>query len=96
MTSLAPSFSGMGCAGGRDLRAEMAAGHHDGNAPGDMLKTDFRQDPPLLVGQQELFGIVGQNADSVDALVDHAVEHAALAFDINVAIGLEGRRGDGK
>ena len=39
----------------------------------------------LVVGQQELLGIVGEDADAVDALVDHAVEHAALPVEVEVA-----------
>ena len=39
----------------------------------------------LRVGEQELLGIVGEDADAVDALVDHAVEHAALTVEIEVA-----------
>ena len=39
----------------------------------------------LVVGEQELLGIVGEDADAVDALVDHAVEHAALAVEVEVA-----------
>ena len=39
----------------------------------------------LVVGEQELLGVVGEDADAVDALVDHAVEHAALAVEVELA-----------
>ena len=36
-------------------------------------------------GEQELLRVVSQDADAVDALVDHAIEHPALAVEIEIA-----------
>ncbi len=57
-----------------------------GTRPATCVETKIEQRRALRVGQQELLGIVGQDADAVDALVDHAVEHAAHPGQIEVAI----------
>ena len=54
-----------------------------------MPQRDVLQDVALLVVEQELLGVVGEDADAVDALVDHAVEHAAHAVEIEVAVLLK-------
>ena len=75
---------------------KVAARHDDRNTPADVRHADVEQRAALGVGQQELLRIVGEDADAVDALVDHAVEHAALAFEVDVAGLGEGRRRDRK
>ena len=56
-----------------------------GTRPATCDDAQIEQHVALRVGEQELLGIVGEDADAVDALVDHAVEHAALALEIEVA-----------
>ena len=71
----------------RGLRARSAAmrvqkwlrGDDHGDAAGDVRQAEVEQRVALLVGQQELLGEVREDADAVDALVDHAVEHPAHA-----------------
>ena len=75
---------------GGDARAEMAARHDDRHAAGDVREAQVEQRVALGVGQQELLGVVGEDADAVDALVDHAVEHAALAVEVEVAVFVNG------
>ena len=56
-----------------------------GTRPATCVEAEVEQRVALVVGQQELLGVVGEDADAVDALVDHAVEHAALAVEVEVA-----------
>ena len=44
-----------------------------------MVQAEIQKHISLFVGEQELLGIIGQDAKPVDALVDHAVEHPLLA-----------------
>src|SRR5665811_2041595 len=74
----------------------MAAGDDDRTATGDIGKAEFGQRVPLMVGEQELLGVVCQHTDPVDALIEHAVEDAALPFEVEVAGGRERRRCDRK
>ena len=91
-----PFRLGAAAALNRDARAEMAAGHDDGNAAVDMLEAGRLQKRPFLVGEQELFGIVGEDAESIDTLVDHAIESAALTPQVKRAVFVEGGRNDRK
>ena len=77
-----------------DSSAEMAAGHDDGHLAIHVLEAHGLQQPPFLVGEKELLGVVGEDAQTVDALVDHAVENAALAFEVKRAFIVEWRRND--
>ncbi len=77
----------------RDIRAEVAAGDDHGHAARDMGETEIEQGSALGIGEQELLRVVGQDADAVDALIDHAVEHPALTLRIEIACrGERGRR----
>ena len=86
------------------LRARSAAmrvlkwlvGDDHRHAAGDVREAQVEQRVALGVGQQELLGVVGEDADAVDALVDHAVEHAALPVEVEVAGVGERRRRDGE
>jgi hypothetical protein len=49
-----------------------------------------------MVGEQELLGVVCEHADTIDALIDHAVENAALPFEVELAGGCERRWCDRK
>ncbi len=53
-----------------------------GTRPLTWRQAEVEQRVALVVGQQELLGVVGEDADAVDALVDHAVEHAALSVEV--------------
>ena len=70
-----------------DLRAEMTAGDDDRTATGYMGKAEVDQRVSLMVGEQELLGVVCEHADPIDALIEHAVEDAALPFEVKVAGG---------
>jgi hypothetical protein len=48
----------------------------------------------LLVGEQELLREIGEDADAVDALVDHQVHDTPVALDIEVAVVVEDGRRD--
>jgi len=63
---------------------------------GDVRQTNVEQRVALIVGEQELLRIVGEDTDAVDALIDHAVEHAPLAGDVQLPGLGEGRRRDRK
>ena len=67
-----------------------------GTRPATCVEAQRRAAVALVVGQQELLGVVGQDADAVDALVDHAVEHAALAVEVEVAVVVNGVGAIGK
>ncbi len=77
----------------RDIRAEVAAGDDHRHAARDLGETQIEQGIALAVREQELLRVVGQDADAVDALIDHAVEHPALAVRVERARrGERGRR----
>jgi hypothetical protein len=61
-----------------------------------MIHAQIQEFGPFFIAQQKLFGIIGQDADAVDTLVDHAIEDTFLAFGINSAVVFEGRGGDGE
>ena len=67
-----------------------------GTRPPTCVEADVEQCGALLVGEQELLRIVGEDADSIDTLVDHAVENAALTFEVDRARLGERRGCDGK
>ena len=50
----------------------------------------------LVVGQHELLGEVGEDAQALRAGVDHEVDGALLAFEIEPAVAVEHRRHDWK
>ena len=83
----------LGALGG-DVGAEMAGRDDDRNAPGGAVEARVLNRGAFLVGQQELLGEIGEDADAVDALVDHAVDHAPLAFKVERPIGVEHRGRD--
>src|SRR5204863_2067045 len=81
---------------GGNARAEVAAGDDHRNAPGDVGQAQLRQPVALLVGKEELLREVREQADRVDALVDHAVEYSPLTVVVDVAALGEGRWRDGQ
>jgi hypothetical protein len=58
----------------------------------NILEADTHQLVSLSIAQQELLGIVGDNAKPIDALVDHAVEHPALTIEVECPGIIEGGR----
>jgi hypothetical protein len=89
-----PGSRGLGAPRALDRQpgAEVAAGHDHRHAPGHMREAEVEQRLPLAVRERKLLRVVRQDAQAVHALIDHAVEHAALAVQIEVA-GLGERRG---
>src|SRR6266702_4334530 len=69
-----------------DARAEMAACDNHRNPAGHVRQAELEQRLALGIGQKELLGKVRQDADAVDALIDHAVEHAAHAVEVEVTV----------
>ena len=49
-----------------------------------MLKAQPEKSVALFIGKRELFGVIGENADTVDSLVDHAVQHPLLCLPIDI------------
>ncbi len=82
-------------AGHRDLGGVMADGDDDGQAPRHMLKRDLGQKAAFLIGDQELFREVGEDADAIAALIDHTVDHTFHALIVDRAVIVERGRGDG-
>jgi hypothetical protein len=80
----------------RNAGAEMTAGDDHRHAAGDVCQANVEQHVALIVGEEELLRIVGEDADAVDALVDHAVEDATLAGEVQLTRFGEWRRRDGK
>ena len=75
-----------------DPGREMRGRDDDRQAARDMLQAGPGQGLALPVGNQELLGIVGEDAEPVRALVHHAVEHPPLPFEVEVsALGEDGR-----
>ena len=60
----------------------------------NMLEADTHKLVSLRIAQQELLGVVGNNAKSIDALVDHTVEHPTLAVEVECPGIVEGSRGN--
>ena len=58
----------------------------------NILEADTHQLVSLSIAQQELLGLVGDNAKSIDTLVDHAVEHPALTIEVECSDIVEGGR----
>src|SRR5260221_11848040 len=58
----------------------------------DMAQARVEYKVALSVGQHELLGEVGENAEPVRAGVDHEVNGALLTFEIEPAVAVEYRR----
>ena len=66
--------------------AEMAGGGNNRHASGNMVKAEIGQLITLGIGQQKLFGVICQNANTIDALVNHAIKNAPHPVQIEIAI----------
>src|SRR5262245_19883110 len=82
-----PAFDG-------DARAVMAARDNHRNPSGHVRQAELEQCLALGVSQKELLGKVCEDADAVDALINHAVKHAAHAVEVEITIVMEGHRRD--
>ena len=69
---------GLAAAFGADARAEMRRRHDHGHPAGDVLQHRMHHLFALGIGQHELLGEIGQNAQAVGAGVDHEIDTAAL------------------
>src|SRR5262249_52041088 len=77
-----------------DARAVMAARDNHRNPAGHVRQAELEQCLALGVSQKELLGKVCEDADAVDALINHAVKHAAHAVEVEITIVVEGHRRD--
>ena len=68
-------------------------GRHDHrHAARDMIQDRVQYQVALGVGQHELLGEVGEDAEPVRAGVDHEIDSAFLPFEIKPAVTVEYRR----
>src|SRR5262249_24722990 len=79
---------------GGDPGREMTARDDHRHPPADVAERQLEQNIALLVAEQELLGIVGKDADAIDALRHHAIEHPALALEVEVTVAAKRRRCD--
>ena len=79
---------------GADARAVMRGGDDDGHAARHMFQCRARQQFALLVGQRELLGEIGQQAQAVHAGGYHEVQAAFLASEVQRAVLVEGGGND--
>jgi hypothetical protein len=79
-----------------DLRREMRRRDDYRNAACDVLERHPHHLVPVVVGEAELLGEVGEDAQPLRARIDHEVDCAALAARIEGAIGVEDRGDDGE
>ena len=61
-----------------------------------MREAQLKQRLPFLVGKGELLGVVGEDADAIDPLIDHAVEDTFLTVQIETPPRIERCRRDGE
>jgi hypothetical protein len=69
---------------GADARAEMRRRHDHGYPAGDVLQHRMHHLFALGVGQHELLGEIGKNAQAIGAGVDHEIDTAALPREIEI------------
>ena len=74
----------------------MAAGRDHRHTPGDMLDAEPQQGITLVVGEQELFRVVREDADAVNALINVAIQDPALTIKINFTLFGKRCRRDGE
>ena len=68
----------------------------DRDAAADMLQHGVEHVIALGIGQHELLGEIGEDAQPLRAGIDHAVDGTLLAVEIEPAVAVEHRRHDGK
>ena len=70
--------------------------HDHGHPARDVLQHRIHHLLTLGVGQHELLGKVGQDADALGAGIDHEIDAAPLAVEIEFAAVIEDGGRDGK
>ena len=81
---------------GADARAEVGGGDDHRHPAGDVFQHRMHHPFALGIGEDELLGEVGQDAQPVRAGVDHEIDAAALPIEIELAAVVENGRGDGE
>ena len=74
----------------------MGRGYDHGHPTGDVLQHCIHHLVALGIRQHELLGKIGQNADAVGAGIDHEIDAAPLAIEIELAAIIEDGGRDGK
>ena len=82
------------CPRHHDIGGEMADCHDDRHSAIDMGKAKLCQMLALVIGNQELLGKIGKDADAIAPLVDHAVQNPAHAVIVDGTIFGKGCRRD--
>ena len=72
----------------------MRRGDDDGDTARDVLEHGMHHGLTLRIGQHELLGEVGEDADAVRAGIDHEIDAATLSVEVEIAIGVEDGRRD--
>ena len=67
-----------------------------GTRPPTCFKHGVEHDVALGIGQHELLGEIGEDAQPLRTGIDHAVDGALLAVEIEPAVAVEHGRHDGK
>ncbi|UCF54980.1 MAG: FAD-dependent oxidoreductase, partial [Bradyrhizobium sp.] len=70
-------------------RTEMGGGDDHGDAAGDMFQHGMHHGLALGVGEHELLGEIGEDAETMRAGIDHEIDAAALAFEVERAALVE-------
>src|SRR5436305_242115 len=70
--------------------------HDDRHPACDVLEHRAHHDVALGVGEHELFGEIGEDADTLRAGIDHEIDAAALAVEVEFAAVIKDGRYDGK
>ena len=71
------------------MRGEMRGGDDDRHAPGDMLQHGAHDEVALVIGQHELLGEIGEDAQAMRAGIDHAIDGALLSGKVQPALRIE-------
>ena len=74
----------------------MGRRYDHGHPAGDVLEHRIHHLLALGIRQHELLGKIGQNADAVGAGIDHEIDAAPLAIEIELAAIIEDGGRDGK
>ena len=55
---------------------------------------EIGQQIALGIGQEKLFGIIGEDTNAVDALIDHAIKNAPHPVEVEIAVFKKWCRGN--
>src|SRR3954453_10171406 len=70
--------------------------HDHRDAAGDMLEDCAHHALALSIGEHELLGEVGEDAEALRSRVDHEIDTAALPVEVEIAACVENGRRDRK